>query len=113
MPNTERTGRASIGATPYSLSNDSTTLTPIDEVGIYCVMVDFSAMTLTETYELTILAKIDAAGSQLPVYNAFVVGTSAPVLLLPSLPLRRAWEVQVQKVAGTDRSIGWSITRLD
>ena len=100
---------ATIGTTLYSLPNDSTTLTPMTVEGIYAVFVDLSAMTVTEQYEVTILEKVTPAGAQLAIYQSVITGTTAPTLVYPSLYLKHGWDVQVRKLAGTDRSIGWSI----
>lgn len=103
---------ATIGTTLYSLPNDSTTLTPITVDGIYQVFIDFANMTVTEQYEVTILEKVTAAGSQRTIYQAVITGTSDPAWVSPSLILMHGWDVQVRKLAGTDRSIGWSIRQV-
>lgn len=104
---------ATIGSTLYSLPNDSTTLTPITDDGVYQAIVDLSAMTTTEEYEVTILEKIQAAGSQREIYKAVISGTGVPTLVTPALMLMHGWDVQVRKLAGTDRNIGWSIRRVN
>lgn len=103
---------ATIGTTLYSLPNNSTTLTPITVDGVYQVMLDLAAMTVTEQYEITVLEKITAAGSQREVYQAIITGTQAAVLVIPSLIFLHGWDVQVRKLAGTDRNIGWSIRQV-
>jgi hypothetical protein len=113
MPITEAyAGSATIGTTLYSLPNASTTLTPITVDGVYQVFLDLSAMTLTEQYEVTILEKATSGGSQLDVFTAVITGTSAPLWVSPSLILLHGWDVQVKKLTGTDRSIGWSIRQV-
>lgn len=103
---------AVIGTTLYSLPNDSTTLTPITVDGVYQVFLDLAAMTVTEQYEVTILEKVTAAGAQREVFQAVIAGTAAPCWVSPSLILMHGWDVQVRKLAGTDRSIGWSIRQV-
>lgn len=103
---------ATIGTTLYSLPNNSTTLTPITVDGVYFVLIDLAAMTVTEQYEVTILETIISGGAQREIYQAVITGTSAPTLAFPSLILMHGWDVQVRKLAGTDRSIGWSIRQV-
>jgi len=105
-------GSASIGTTPYSLPNDSTTLTPITVDGVYQVFLDFSAMTFTEEYNIEVLEKVISAGSQLNIFTATVSGTAAPSWVSPSLILLHGWDVRVTKVTGTDRTISWSIRQV-
>lgn len=105
-------GSATIGATLYSLPNASTTLTPITVDGVYQVFVDFGAMTVTEEYEVTVLERVTSGGSQREIFKAVISGTTAPAWVSPSLILMHGWDVQIRKLAGTDRSIGWSIRQV-
>ena len=106
------TGSATIGTTPYSLPNSSTTLTPITVDGVYQVFLDLAAMTVTESYEIKVIEKVTSGGAQREVFTAVVTGTTAPAWVSPSLVLLHGWDVQVKKLAGTDRSIGWSIRQV-
>jgi hypothetical protein len=103
---------ATIGTTLYSLPNNSTSLTPITVDGVYQVFVDLGNMTVTEEYEITVYEKVTSAGSQREVLQAVVSGTSAPAWVSPSLILLHGWDVQMRKLSGTDRSIGWSIRQV-
>lgn len=106
------TGSATIGTTQYSLPNNSTTLTPITVDGVYQVFLDFAAMTIAEQYELVVTEKVTSGGSEREVYRAVIWGTNAPAFVTPSLILLHGWDVRVKKLAGTDRSIGWSIRQV-
>lgn len=103
---------ASISTTEYSLPNNSTSLTPITVQGIYQVAIDFSALTITEEYEYKIKEKVTASGSQLVWYTGTIVGPMVEALPFPSLILGHGWDVTVKKIAGTDRTIGWSIRKV-
>lgn len=103
---------ATIGTTARSLPNNSTTLTPIEVAGVYQVFLDLAAMTTTEVYEILVVEKVTASGSQREVFRAVVTGTTAPAWVSPSLILMHGWDVQVKKLSGTDRSIGWSIRQV-
>ena len=103
---------ASIGTTLFSLPDNATTLTPLTVDGVCQVFLDLSAMTSTEEYEITVLEKVTAAGAQKEVFKAVVKGVSSPAWVSPSLILLHGWDVQVKKLSGTDRSIGWSIRQV-
>ncbi len=106
------TGSATIGSTVFSLPNGSTTLTPITVDGVYQVFVDFGAMTTTEQYEVAIVEKVTSAGAERDVFKAVVTGANVGAWVSPSLILLHGWDVRVRKLAGTDRSIGWSIRQV-
>ena len=100
---------ATIGTTEYSLPNNSTVLTPITVDGIYQVFIDFAAMAAGDEYLIQIKEKVASGGTQRTVYSASVSGTQASPFVSPSLILLHGWDVTVDKIAGTDRSIVWSI----
>jgi hypothetical protein len=106
------TDTATIGTTEYSLPNDSTTLTPRTEVGVYQVFVDTGAMQVGDQYEITVYEKVTSGGSQREIYSAVLTGTMATTWVSPSLILMLGWDVTVKKLAGTDRTIGWSIREI-
>lgn len=103
---------ATISTTEYSLVNDSTSLATDTTDGIYQVFLDLSAMTVTEQYQIKVYEKCYSAGSKLVIYESIVTGTSAPTWVSPSLVLLYGWDVTVKKLAGTDRTIGWSIRQV-
>jgi len=107
------TSSATISTTEYSLPNNSTTLAAITTDGVYQVFLDLAALTTTEEYLIQVKEKVTSGGTQRVVYSATVVGLqSAPAWVSPSLILMNGWDVTVKKVAGTDRSIGWSIRQV-
>ena len=106
------TNSATIGTTPFSLPNNSTTLTPITVDGVYQAFLDLSAMTITEQYKIEVVEKVTSGGSQREIMVAVVTGTMAEAWVSPSLILLHGWDVIVTKLAGTDRSIGWSIRQV-
>ncbi len=103
---------ATISTVEYSLPNNSTSLTPITVDGVYQIFIDLGAMTLTEQYQIRIYEKITSGGSQRIIYESIITGTMADNWVSPSLILMHGWDVTVKKLAGTDRSIGWSIRRV-
>ena len=103
---------ATIGTTPYSLPNNSTTPATITDDGVYQVFLDLNALTITETYRIQVLERVRSAGTQRVVYEQIVAGPGVPILVFPSLVLLHGWDVLVTKLAGTDRAIEWSIRKV-
>lgn len=107
------TGTATIGVTEYSLVTNSTTLGADTNDGVYQVFIDFSALTATEEYMLMVKEKVTAAGTQRVIFSATVAGVQgSPAWVSPSLILMHGWDVTMDKIAGTDRSISWSIRKV-
>lgn len=107
------TGTATISTTEYSLVSNSTTLASDVTDGVYQVFIDFSALTATEEYYVQVKEKVTSAGTQRVVFSSTVAGVQgSPAWVSPSLILLHGWDVTVDKIAGTDRSISWSIRKV-
>lgn len=106
------TNTATIGTAAYSLPNNSTTLTPITVDGVYQVVLTITSMAIADQYQIEVLEKVTSGGSQLVVYSSIVTGPQGQAIVLPSLILLHGWDVQVKKLAGTDRSVSWSIRQV-
>ncbi len=106
------TGSATIGTTEYSMPNASTTLTPRTEDGVYQVFLDTSAITFGDTFVFKVYEKIQSSGSQQAIFESVVNGASLDNVVFPSLILLHGWDVTAKKLAGTDRSIAWSIRKV-
>lgn len=104
---------ATISTTEYSLPNNSTTLTPKTDDGVFQVFIDLANMVAGDQYQIKAYEKVTAAGSQREVFSAIVTGAqSAPAWVSPSLIFLHGWDITVKKLAGTDRSIGWSVRQV-
>jgi hypothetical protein len=102
---------ATISTAEYSLPNNSTTLTPITDDGVYQALVDFNAITaVADEFEVKVYEKVNAGGTQHVIYGPVSI-TKPEVLVIPSLALLHGWDVTVKRTAGTDRSIVWSIRK--
>lgn len=103
---------ASIGGTEYSLPNDSTSLTPITVDGVYQAFIDFTDMAAGDQYQVKVYETIISGGSQELLYEATITGVQTQAFVIPSIILLHGWDVTVKKLAGTDRTIGWSIRQV-
>jgi len=106
------TNSATISTTEYSLPNNSTTPASITTDGIYQIWINFSTMTAAEQYEVKIKEKVTSGGSQVTIYHSILEGTQGGPWVSPSLCMIHGWDVTVKKLAGTDRSIAWSIRQV-
>jgi hypothetical protein len=101
-----------VTTTEHSLPNDATydSGSPMANDGVMQAVVDLSALEAGDEYRLRIYERTDASGTQRVVYEASYFGVqSEPNVALPALIVCEAWDVTLVKVAGTDRSIRWSI----
>lgn len=106
------TGTATIGTTEYSLVNNSTTLASSTDVGVYQVFINFANMAAGDEYEIKIKEKVTSAGAQQNIYVAVLDGAQSTPFVTPTLVLMLGWDVTVDKISGTDRSISWSIRKV-
>ena len=107
-----KTGTATIGTAEYSLVTPGTTLASDTTSGVYQVYIDFSAMTAGDEYNLEIKEKVISGGAQTSIYSSQLEGAQTSPFVTPTLILMNGWDVTVNKVAGTDRSISWSIRQV-
>jgi hypothetical protein len=105
---------ATIGSTEYSLPNNSTTLTPQTDDGIYQVFIDCTNLTATEQYELKIKEKATSSGTQRNIIKETITGPVSPdgAVVSGSFIFGHGWDITLKKLQGTDRSISWSIRRV-
>jgi hypothetical protein len=101
---------ASISTTEYSLPADSTTLTAQTTVATVQAMIDFSSMIAGDQYRIRVYESING-GSQLVVWESVIEGVQPGPLVTPVLMLGNGWNVTVQRLAGSDRTIKWSIRK--
>lgn len=106
------TGSSSISTTEYSLVTDSTTLTSNTNVGIYQIFIDFSNMLAGDEYLFQTKEKVTAAGSQQIIYSANLEGRQSSPFITPTLIFIHGWDVTLTLIAGSARTINWSIRRV-
>lgn len=102
-------GSATIGTTEYSCPNASTTLTPRTDEGWFEVTFDTANLAAGDQFQFRLYEKVTSGGTQRLFYEAIMPGAQADTLLFPPRALKHGWDVTIKKLAGTDRSISWSI----
>lgn len=104
------TNSETVGTTEHSMPNDSATLTPITVGGVYQAFVDLANLAAGDEFEIKLHEKVTSGGTQRVVSTWSFSGAQAqPAWASPSMILLHGWDLTVKKIAGTDRSISWSI----
>lgn len=102
-----------ISTTEYSLTNDSTTVATQTDDGVFQAFIDFNAMAAGDAYEIRILEKVTSGGTQRAIQTFSLVNVQLdPIWTHPPMVLLHGWDITVKKIAGTDRSIAWSIRKV-
>lgn len=106
---------ATISTSEYSLPADTTSGVPTSQTddGVYQLWIDFGAMVAGDQYRVRLYEKTDSGGTQRLVEEWIFTGAqSKPMFVMPSFALGEGWDVTVLRLAGSDRSIRWSIRRI-
>lgn len=110
------TGTETVGSTnEWSLTTDTSYDTGDAQTadGVYQVFLDLNALAAGDTFEFKVYEKVLGASTQRLVYWARFSGVQgSPVWVSPSLLLMHGWDATLKKIAGTDRSIDWSIRKV-
>lgn len=106
------TGTATITGTEYSLVSNSTTLASSTDVGVYQVFIDTANMVAGDEYNIMIKEKVISGGTQQVIYSSTLDGRQSGPFITPTLVLMLGWDVTMDLVAGTARSISWSIRKV-
>jgi hypothetical protein len=104
---------ATIGTTEYYLASDSTTKTDQTEKCLLHVQLDFGNMAAGDQYRVRLYEKVNGTGAtQRTTELGIVTGAQSEPFVAPIGFLAHGWEISVTKLAGTDRSIGWSLRKV-
>lgn len=106
---------ATISTSEYSLPADTTTGVPTsqtDDCLLQC-WIDFGAMIAGDQYRVRFYEKVNGTGAtQRQLLEAVLTGAQAAPWVSPAMFMAHGWDVTVLKLAGTDRSIGWSLRKI-
>lgn len=104
------TGSASISTTEYSLTNNSTTIAAKTDDGPIQVFLDLHNMAAGDAYTFTVYEKVESGGTQRVLWRSyFRDAQTEPHWVSPSILVTHGWDVTLDRTAGTDRTIAWSI----
>ena len=114
MAFTRAESSATIGATERSLPADTTTGVPTSQTTeCYCqTWLDLSALAAGDQFQLTIYEKCASGGAQRVFDQITFSGAQGTAgFVYPVLHLANGWDITLKKLAGTDRSISWSLRK--
>jgi hypothetical protein len=106
---------ASISTNEYSCPAATISGVPTSQTadGVYQVWLDLNALIAGDHFRARLYEKVQSAGTQRIVEEWNFVGAQGkPHWVSPSLILLHGWDFTIIKVAGTDRTIGWSIRQV-
>jgi len=107
------TGTETVGGTEHSLTTDSSGPDVETSDGVFQAFIDLNALAAGDTFELKVYEKVLSGSTQRLVYTMSFSGVQAePIAVTPSLVLINGWDMTLKKLAGTDRSIDWSIRKV-
>lgn len=111
MPITLTTDSATISTTEYGLASDSTSITYQTTDCIMQCMIDFVNMVAGDSYEVKVYEKIDGTNARV-VWYIVLEGAQPRPVVTPSLGVGNGWEVTVKRLAGSDRSVLWTLFQV-
>jgi hypothetical protein len=81
--------------------------------GIYQLVLECNNMAAGDVFDVQILEKPQAAGTQRRVQTWRLTGAqSDPLFVSPAVILMHGWDFTLIKISGTDRSFTWSIRKV-
>jgi hypothetical protein len=104
---------ATVSTTEYFLASDGTVATYQSDDGVYQLFLDLSTLAAGDIFQVRCYERISSGGTSRVVWIDNVAGPlDSPMYATPTLILLHGWEFSLTKIAGTDRSIAWSIRRV-
>lgn len=103
-------GTATIGTTEYSLVGSNGALTPQTGDCYISVRLDLSNLAAGDVFKIRVYEEVNS-GSSTALEPWTVTGLQIEAIQLPLLMVGGGWDVTVQKTAGTDRSISWTVEK--
>ena len=103
-------GTETVGTTEHSLTTDTAGPDVETSDGIFQCFLDLNALAAGDVFVFKVYERVLTGSTQRLCYVATFSGVQAqPVWVSPSLILLHGWDMTLDKISGTDRSIDWSI----
>lgn len=102
-----------VTTTEHFLASDSTTKTDQTTDGIYQLVLEMNNLANGDEFRVRLYERISSGGTT-RIAEEWVIAhlQNAPIWFSPSFILMHGWEFSLTKLAGTDRSIAWSIRKV-
>jgi hypothetical protein len=106
------TGTETVGTTEWSMTTDTSGPDTETTSGVFAAMIDLNALAAGDTFRFIVYEKCRTGDTQRSVYTAEFTGAqSTPLWVSPALFLGVGWDMTLKKIAGTDRTINWRISK--
>ena len=106
-------GSETVSTTEWSLTTDTAGPDVDTTDGVFQCFLDLSALLAGDEFQFRVYEKVQAADTQRVVYETRFIGVqSPPIYVTPALVLLHGWDMTLDKIAGTDRAITWSIRKI-
>ena len=106
---------ATIGTSEYSILAGTTTGVPTSQTteAVIEVVLDLSALAAGDQFKLTYYEKAVSGGTQRTLNTfTFTGAVFPPHQVMDPMHLKHGYDITLQKIVGTDRSIGMSARRV-
>jgi hypothetical protein len=98
-----------VGTSPWFVVSASTTKTDQTDDSMLQVHIGLSNMTASEQYRIRLYEKIN--GVQVVYMEIIKTGSQSRPVVIPGLIVGEGWEIEITKLAGTDRVINVSLRK--
>lgn len=107
-------GTETVGTSEWSLTTDTAGPDVETSDGVFQLWLDLSAISAAaDEFQIKGYEKVQAGDTQRVFLQANVLGPqSPPNWVSPSFILMNGWDFTLKKIAGTDRTITWSIRKV-
>jgi hypothetical protein len=107
-------GSQSVTTDEWDLPSDSTTLGSVTDDGVYQVFLDLNAVADGDVFRFKAYEKVQAADTQRVFYSVDISNAQGTEdnWVSPSFILLHGWTFSLEKIAGTDRTITWSVRKV-
>lgn len=106
-------GSETVSTTEWSLTTDTAGPDAETSDGVFQCFLDLSAVAAGDEFQFRIYEKTQAADTQRVIYETRFIGAqNPPIYVTPALVLMNGWDMTLDKIAGTDRAITWSIRKV-
>ena len=114
IPSQDYTGSETVSGTEWSLTTDTAGPDAQTTVGLYQAIIDLNALAVGDQYQIRVYEKIISGGTQRVLAEWIVNGPLANPLWTHEtpIPLMWGWDFTIDKLAGADAAITWSIRNV-
>jgi len=107
------TGTETVSTTEWSMTTDTSGPDADTTAGVFQAFLDLNAVAAGDTFEFKAYEKVRTGDTQRVIYSARFTGAQGtPVWASPSLVLGIGWDMTLKKLAGTDRTVNWRISKV-